>query len=111
VPHQHLVVQVMHPHVHRDTLRRMANAAARIYTTRDKRVEHALAAATAAGLVDANASSAQKLHALVVYADERLTAEAERAEKLTAYRDLAEDDERLEAIRAGSRLAAEHGLL
>ena len=89
----------------------MANAAARIYTTRDARVEHALAAAAAAGLAEADASSAQKLHALVVYAGEQLTAEAERAEKLAAYREPAEDDERLEAIRAGSRLAAEHGLL
>ena len=89
----------------------MANPTARIYTARDKRVEHALAAATAAGLVAADASNAQKLHALVVYADEQLTAEAERAEKLTAYHELAQDDERLNAIRAGSRLAAEHGLL
>ncbi|HEV7493728.1 hypothetical protein [Baekduia sp.] len=92
----------------------MAKAAApsaRIYTTRDQRVEHALATATATGLVDAGASSAQKLHALVVYADELLTAEAERAEKLAAYRELAQDDERLEAIRASSRLAVEHGLL
>jgi hypothetical protein len=95
-------------------LRRMPRtsaSAARIYTKRDGRIEHALATATAVGLVDANASSAQKLHALVVYADERLTAEAEREEKLAAYRELAEDDERLQAIRAGSRLAAEHGLV
>jgi hypothetical protein len=100
--------------MHHDMLPRMAKAsvpAARIYTTRDKRIEHALATATAVGLVDANASSAQKLHALVVYADERLRAEAEREEKLAAYRELAQDDERLEAIHAGSRLAAEHGLL
>ena len=100
--------------MHRDMLLNMAKAAipaGRIYTKRDGRVEHALATATAVGLVDADASSAQKLHALVVYADERLTAEAERDEKLVAYRELAEDDERLEAIRAGSRLAAEHGLL
>jgi len=43
--------------------------------------------------------------------DERLTTEAEREGKLAAYRDLTVDDERLEAIRAASRLAVEHGLL
>ena len=89
-----LLVQVLHQLVHLDMLLAMAKSSAppaRIYTTRDTRIEHALATAAAAGLIDADASSAQKLHALVVYADEQLTAEAEREEKLAAYRELAKE--------------------
>jgi hypothetical protein len=83
----------------------------RLYTRRDDTVERALNHARQYGLVAEKSSNAETLHALVAFADERLVAEREREDKLEAYRELARDEERREAIYAANQLAIEDGIL
>lgn len=83
----------------------------RLYTRRDNAIELALTHARQFGLVAERSSDASALHALVAFADERLVAEHEREEKLVAYRELAADDERREAIYASNLQAIEDGIL
>lgn len=84
---------------------------ARVYTTLDDEMGRALRTANTAGLVSEHASRSERLRALALYADRRLTEEKEREGKLAAYRALAEDEERLSVIDAATRVAVEHGLL
>ena len=84
---------------------------ARIYTPVDNDLGRALETAVAAGLVEEGASPAKRLRALALYADRRLVEDREREEKLEAYRGLAEDEERLSAIRGSVLAAAEDGIL
>ncbi len=83
----------------------------RIYTPSDDQIEHALAVAVERGLIDATASRSAQLRALVLYAGDRLTEEQEREERRAAYEQIAEDEDRLDAIRASVLAAAEDGIL
>ncbi|MBA3332150.1 MAG: hypothetical protein H0T39_14990 [Actinobacteria bacterium] len=83
----------------------------RVYTPLDDVVAEALDRAPRTQLVSASASRAQKLHALVVYANDRLRETEEREEKLTAYRELSEDTVRSAAIRDSVLAAAADGIL
>ena len=83
----------------------------RIYTPSDDQIEDALAVAVERGLIDATASRSAQLRALVLYAGDRLTEEQEREERRAAYEQLAEDEDRLDAIRASVLAAAEDGIL
>lgn len=83
----------------------------RIYTAHDERVEHALTIAVDQGLVAKEAPRSTQLRALVLYADERLTEQRERDERVVAYRELAKDEERLAAIEGSVLAAVEDGIL
>jgi hypothetical protein len=83
----------------------------RVYTQFDDVVAEALERAPQTQLVSANASRAQKLHALVVYANDQLREIEEREERLIAYRELAEDTARAAAIRDSVLAAAADGIL
>ena len=83
----------------------------RVYTSLDELVREALGRAPRTGLVSEQASQAQKLHALVEFANETLRAEEEREEKIAAYQELAADTERAAAIREANLAAAAAGVL
>jgi hypothetical protein len=83
----------------------------RIYTASDDQIERALDAAVEQGLTDSTASRSARLRALALYAGDRLTEEHEREERRAAYKRLAEDEERLVAIRESVLVAAEDGIL
>jgi hypothetical protein len=83
----------------------------RIYTRRDQTVDHALQLAVDAGLVAKDASASQQLHALVAFANERLGAERDREVTIQAYRELAQDEGRRDAIYAANLLAFDDGIL
>ncbi len=83
----------------------------RIYTAHDDAINDALSTAVEAGLVTEKTSQPKKLRALALYGAQRLAEEQERQELLAAYEELAEDEERLAAIRASNLRSAEAGLL
>jgi hypothetical protein len=83
----------------------------RVYTPLDEVVLEALGRAPQTHLVSENASRAQKLHALVAYANDHLRQTEEREMKLVAYRELAEDTARSAAIRDSVLAAAADGIL
>jgi len=85
--------------------------ATRIYTALDDTLGRALDTAVDAGLVSEGASRAERLRALALYADRRLQDDREREEKLAAYRELAQDEERLAAIRGSVLAAVDDGIL
>lgn len=85
--------------------------ATRVYTPLDDLVAEALARAARAGLVPADASQAQKLHALVEVANETLRADEERGARIAAYSELAADTERADAIREANLAAVAAGIL
>ena len=89
----------------------MATKTPRVYTPLDDVVAEALERASGAGLVGESASQAQKLHALVEYANDALRAIEERAEKLAAYEELASDTDRATAIREANLAAVAGGIL
>lgn len=86
-------------------------SATRVYTPLDDIVAEALRRAPRTQLVSATASRAQKLHALVAYANDQLRESEEREEKLAAYRELSEDTVRSAAIRDSVFAAAADGIL
>ena len=86
-------------------------AESRVYTPLDAIVAEALERAPQTRLVSDKASRSQKLHALVVYANEHLRDVEEREEKLVAYRELAQDTARSAAIRDSALAAAADGIL
>lgn len=90
---------------------RIACIATRVYTQFDADLGRALETAVEAGLVAASASRSERLRALALYADQRLNDDREREEKLAAYRELAEDEERLAAIRGSVLAAVDDGIL
>ena len=102
-------MHLLHRPVHRGMLRR--GMSQRIYTKRDSEVERALETARRAGLVSAGASGSERLRALALYADARLTEEADLQERIRAYDELAEDRERSEVIRASVLAGVEAGIL
>lgn len=85
--------------------------APRVYTPLDELVSEALQRAPRTGLVSDGASAAQKLHALVEFANEALRADEEREERIAAYQELAADTERAAAIREANLAAAAAGVL
>lgn len=85
--------------------------AARVYTPLDEIVIEALARASHTGLVSETGSQAQKLHALVEYANDVLRTTQEREEKLAAYEELARDTDRAAAIREANLAAVADGIL
>jgi len=85
--------------------------ATRIYTALDDTLGRALDTAVDAGLVNEGASRSERLRALALYADRRLQDDREREEKLAAYRELAQDEERLAAIRGSVLAAVDDGIL
>lgn len=91
--------------------RTAAQPSTRVYTRRDETVERALAHVVEFKLVSESASVADKVHVLIALADERLVADHEREQKLSAYRVLAEDEERRKSIREASFAALENGIL
>ena len=86
-------------------------AAPRVYTPLDSLVAEALERAVRRGIVSADDSQAQKLHALVAVANETLRTDEEREEKIAAYEELATDTERSAAIREANLAAAAAGIL
>ena len=85
--------------------------ATRIYTPFDELVGEALSRAPRTGLVSDDSSQAQKLRALVTFANDVLREDEEREEKIAAYRELAADTERSAAIREANLAAAARGVL
>ncbi len=85
--------------------------ATRVYTALDDVVDEALARAPRTGLVSKDSSQAQKLHALVEFANGILRDDEERAEKIAAYQELAADVERAAAIREANLAAVARGVL
>ncbi|HVC87182.1 MAG TPA: hypothetical protein VNC40_07130 [Gaiellaceae bacterium] len=83
----------------------------RVYTPFDEIVDEALSRAPRTGLVSDDSSQAQKLHALVTFANNVLREDEEREEKIAAYRELAADTERSAAIREANLAAATRGVL
>lgn len=83
----------------------------RIYTPIDDLVTEALERVTRRGRVAEKASRAAKLHALVEVANETLRVDEEREEKIAAYRELAADVERANAIREANLAAVAAGIL
>ena len=83
----------------------------RVYTPFDEIVDEALSRAPRTGLVSDDSSQAQKLHALVTFANNVLREDEEREEKIAAYRELAADTERSAAIREANLAAAARGVL
>lgn len=85
--------------------------ATRIYTALDDTLAHALDTAVGAGLVEKGASRSERLRALALYAERRLHDDREREEKLAGYRELAQDEERVAAIRGSVLAAVDDGIL
>lgn len=83
----------------------------RVYTPVDERIDHALALAGSSGLVDSKASESAKVRSLILFAEERLTAELELAQRISAYERLALDQDRAQAIDASVLAAVEDGIL
>jgi hypothetical protein len=85
--------------------------ATRVYTPFDQLVDEALARAPRTGLVAEGSSQAQKLHALVEFANGILREDEEREEKIAAYQELAADTERAAGIREANLAAVARGVL
>lgn len=83
----------------------------RVYTALDSELADALELAVAAGLVEAGASRSERLHALAVFAKERLVEQRDLSERIAAYDEIAADEERAAAIEASVLAAVEDGLL
>ncbi len=83
----------------------------RVYTPLDDVVTEALQRAPQTRLVSAQASRAQKLRALVIYANDHLRDTEEREQKLIAYRELDADTARSAAIRDSVLAAVADGIL
>ena len=83
----------------------------RVYTLRDPDVDRALELASEVGLVPSEASLSQRLRALTLYAEERLTAEADLQRRIAAYDELAADQERSVAVEASVLAAVDDGIL
>lgn len=89
----------------------MTTAAHRIATTVTPELSEAVAAAVEADLVAENAPESERLREWALYGYRAWRQARAREEKLAAYREIAEDPERREALEAASRAAVEAGLL
>ena len=83
----------------------------RIYTPKTPTVENAFDKAVKLGLVDADASGAEKLGQVVAFAEEQMSSQLERVERARAYEAIAEDEERSAAIEASVLNAVRQGIL
>lgn len=83
----------------------------RVYTALDSDLVEALELAVEAGLVEAGASRSERLHALAVFAKERLAERRDLSERIAAYDEIAADEERAAAIEESVLAAVEDGLL
>lgn len=88
-----------------------AERSKRLYTTMTDEVAEALDAAPEAHLVVEGASAAERLRAWTLYGYHHWLAQRMRERKLEAYRELAQDEERIAAIRAANEQAIEAGLI
>jgi hypothetical protein len=83
----------------------------RIYTSRDEELDGAIELVVEAGLTPSDATEAKKLRTLALYGAGQLIEHMERSEKIAAYEELAQDEERLAVITAWNHAAAEDGLI
>jgi hypothetical protein len=83
----------------------------RIYTQESGVLNRAIAIATDAFGLPANASKSRQLQAVAEYVVARTEQDEALAERIAAYETLAADDERSTRIRRNSRAAVEEGLL